>query len=202
VALGGTASNGVKPVGASQLLAQAFERRPARVGRLVLVRVRLLVQVLATGRAEAGAVGAAEDLVRQRERDRVTRPAGQVEAVVDEGRRPQLVRPVRIRRLVLARRDRQLEDRVAEAAVTRPVQAGGEAELEDGAGARLGERELSRNRAGHRQVALAAKLERLQLQLDLVAVLLPRAELQLSQIEALHAIQGSAASPSRSGRQP
>src|SRR5262249_59748985 len=123
---------------------------------------------------------------------------GQIEVVVDEVRGPQLVRAVWIRRLVLARRDRQLEDGVAEAAVARPVEAGGEAELEDGAGARLGECELSRNRAGHRQVALAAKLERLQLQLDLVAVLLPPAELQLSQVEALHRFQGSAASPSRS----
>ena len=52
---------------------QPFERGPARVGLLLLVVVRLGVQVLPADRAEAGAVGPAEDLVRQRE-DRA-RPA-------------------------------------------------------------------------------------------------------------------------------
>src|SRR5919198_451882 len=120
--------------------------------------------------------------------------------MTERGWRAQLVGPFRIRRLVLARRDRDLEDGVAEAAITRPVESGSEAQLEDGAGTRLGDREVSRNRAGHRQVALAAKLERLQLELDFVAILLPGAELDLSQIEAPHHLQGSAASRSRSGR--
>ena len=60
-------------------IAQRFERGPARVGGRLLVRVRLVVQVLAALGAEAGAVGAAEDLVRQRERDRVARPLRDVE---------------------------------------------------------------------------------------------------------------------------
>jgi hypothetical protein len=150
------------------------------------VLVRLLVQVLATERAEACAVGAAENLVRQGQRDRVARPRREVEVAVDDIGRAQLVRIVRVRRLVLASRERQLEDRVIEAAVAGAVEASGEAELEDGAGGGAGDGEVSRNRAGNRQVALAAQLEGLQLELDFVAKLLPRAELQRSQIEALH----------------
>jgi hypothetical protein len=46
---------------------------------------------------------------------------------------------------------------------------------------------------GHGEIALAAELEGLQLELDLVAILLPRAELDLSQIEAPHGAQGTAA---------
>ena len=52
--------------------------------------VRLVVQVLAADRAETGAVGAAEDLVRQLERERVARPGGEVELVVLDVGRPQL----------------------------------------------------------------------------------------------------------------
>src|SRR5436190_6565586 len=186
----------------SKLFAQALERGPARIGRLLVVHVRLAVQVLAADGAETGAVSAAEDLVRQRERKGVARPRREVEVVVTHVWRSKLLRAVGVRRLILASRDRELEDGVVEAAVARPVQTGGESELEEGAGCGSGDLELSRNRAGHRQVALAAQLEGLELELDLVAVLLPRAEFQLSQIEALHRFQGSAASLSRSARRP
>jgi hypothetical protein len=46
--------------------------------------MRLRVEVLAADRAETGTVGTAEDLVRQRERDGIVRPGGQVEAIVVE----------------------------------------------------------------------------------------------------------------------
>jgi len=142
--------------------------------------MRFLVQVLAARRTEPGALGATEDLVRQGQRDRVARPGDEIEVVVDEVRRAKLIRPVGIGRLVLTPNDRDLEDRIFQTAVARPVQTGRETEVEDGAGGRPGDRELSRDPVGHRQVALAAKLERLQLELDLVAKLLPRAELGLS----------------------
>ena len=61
------------------------------------------------------------------------------------------------------------------------------------------------NVLGHREIALAAELERLELQLDLLAMLLPRAELDLSQIEAPHGAQGTAgqaAALSGSGTSP
>ena len=96
---------------------------------LLLVRVRLVVQVLAADGAEAGAVGPAEDLVGQRERDRVARPGRDVELVADDVRRRQLL-VVGLLVLVLAGADRQLEHGVAEAAVARPVQARRERERE------------------------------------------------------------------------
>ena len=85
-----------------------------------VVLVRLVVQVLPALWAEAGAVGAAEDLVREREGDGVPGPGREVEAVVDEIRRAELV-VVRGGGLVLARVDRDVERGVAETAVARPV---------------------------------------------------------------------------------
>src|SRR6266550_2867660 len=95
-------------------LFEALERRPARVGLGLVVLVRLGVQVLAADRAEAGAIEVAKDLVRQRERQRIACPAREVELVVVEVGRAHLVR-LGCRRLILARRDRQLERGVLEA---------------------------------------------------------------------------------------
>src|ERR671930_65597 len=92
---------------ALKAIAELGQPAPARVGGLLVVRVRLVVQVAAADRAEAGAVQAAQDLVRKREPGRVTRPAGEVEAVVRHVLRGQLVGVAGVRRLVLARRDRQ-----------------------------------------------------------------------------------------------
>ena len=63
--------------------------------------VRLDVEVLAADGTETGAVEAAEDLVRERERDRVVRPGGEVDAVVREVLGPLLV-ALRLGGLVLA----------------------------------------------------------------------------------------------------
>ena len=95
------------------------ELGPALVAAFVLVLVGLDVQVPAADRAEAGAVRAAEDLVGQRERDGVARPGGEVEAVVLEIGRPELLVILRCRRLVLAVVDRDVEAGVAEAAHAR-----------------------------------------------------------------------------------
>src|SRR5436190_526984 len=65
-------------------VAELGEAAPARVDDLLIMRVRLVVQVPAADRAQARAVGAAEDLVRERERGRVPRPAREVEAGVDD----------------------------------------------------------------------------------------------------------------------
>src|SRR5439155_1165169 len=54
------------PVRRLALFAEGFQGGPARVAVLLLVRVWLVVQVLAADAAQTGAVGAAEDLVRQR----------------------------------------------------------------------------------------------------------------------------------------
>ena len=58
---------------------------------LFLVRVRLVVQVLPALGAQPGAVGAAEDLVRQRERHRIASPLGDLEVRADDVLRPQLL---------------------------------------------------------------------------------------------------------------
>src|SRR6266511_2403159 len=166
--------------------AQGFESRPPRVGRRLVVRVRLVVQVLAADRAETGALRAAEDLVRQCQRDCIAGPGDEVEAVVLKVLRPQLLRVSGVRRLVLARVDRQLEDGVFEAAEARTVQARGEPELEDGAGRRLRDHEFRRHLLRHRKVALATELERLELELDLVAVILAGPELDAPETEAPH----------------
>src|SRR5918992_1182050 len=57
----------------SEPIAELGERLPARIGCLLLVLVGLDVQILAAHRTEPGAVGTAEDLLGQRERERVTR---------------------------------------------------------------------------------------------------------------------------------
>src|SRR5437870_4966988 len=67
-----------------ELISQLRQLRPAWVGLVLLLLVRLAVQVAAAGRAEAGALRLAEDLVREGEDDGVARPGGEVEAVVGD----------------------------------------------------------------------------------------------------------------------
>src|SRR3954453_10352885 len=79
------------------LEAKLAELGPARVGlALVVVVGPRAVQVLAADRAEAGAVLAAHDPSRQRERQRVTRPAPHVELVLIEVGRAKLVAGARL----------------------------------------------------------------------------------------------------------
>src|SRR5919201_3935302 len=167
-------------------VAQLRERGPAGVGLRLAVVVRLLVQILAADRAEARAVGPAQDIVRQREADQVPRPGGQVEPVLVEIRVAELFGLARTRRLVLPPREIELEQGIGEAAETRPVETRVEAELEHRAGARTRDRNLRRDRVRHRDVALAAELERLERELSLVVEPVPRPELERSQIEDGH----------------
>src|SRR5262249_48165092 len=109
-----------------------------------------------------------------------------LEPVVDQVGRRQLV-VLRVGGLVLTRVDGHLEHRVAEAAVAGAVQARREVEREDGARDRLRDRELRGNVLRDREIALAAELERRQLDLERLAMLLAGAELRLAQIEARHA---------------
>ena len=84
--------------GSSRAAAQLVERGPARIRGELVVRVRLLVQILAAHRAQAGAVGAVQDLLRQLERERVARPGREVERVVRDVRRLELLVAARVRR--------------------------------------------------------------------------------------------------------
>src|SRR5579862_7123141 len=167
---------------------EGVERGPARVGLVILVLVRLGVQVLAADRAEAGAVRVVEDLVRQGERERVAGPGGQVEHVVGDVRGTELLVAAGVRRLVLARADRQLEHGVGEAAEAGAVQLYPEGELEHAAGRRLRHRQLGGHEGGHGQVLLAAEHERGELHLDLVAELLAIAQPGVAEVERRHAV--------------
>src|SRR3989442_10002925 len=96
-----------------QLLAQALERGPAGIGLLILVLVGIVVQALPALRAEPRAIRAAEDLVRQGQSDRVARPRRQIEVVLVQVRRAELVVAPGVFRLVLACRGRHLQHPLA-----------------------------------------------------------------------------------------
>src|SRR5437764_5309075 len=150
--------------------------------------MRLVVQILPADRTEPGAVWTAEDLVRQGKRKRVAGPTREVELVVGHVRRSELLRAARVRRLVLVRIDRKLERRVAEATEAGAVEPPRELKLEDQARARTRDLEPGGDALRHGEVTLAGELERLQFELDLVAILLPRPELDRSEVEAPYGV--------------
>src|SRR6185312_11936309 len=168
-----------------EVVPQPLERGPARVGLVVLVDMRLVVEVLAANGAETGAVGAAEDLVREREDQRVARPRRQIEAAVDEVRSGQLV-GVGARGLVLAQAQRLLDDGVAEAANAGAVQSHREAQLEHPAGRGTRDRELGRNCLRDGDVPLAAEHDRRDRHVDRLAVLLPGPDSNIAEVEHRH----------------
>ncbi len=190
-----------------QPVAELLERGPARVGNELVVGVRLHVQVLAADRAEAGAVGRVQDLLGQLERDRVARPGGQLElVVVDDVLAAELVGRARVGGVVLAGVDVDVDDRIGEAAHARAVQPHVEREPEVEPGRRLRDRQRGLDLVRHRQVALAAELERLELDRDRVALLVPRAEAQPAQRVAGHPAPSLRDNwcrlPARAGRRP
>jgi hypothetical protein len=139
---------------------------------LLLVRVRLDVQVFAAHGTKPGAVGTAEDLRRQRQRERIARPRGEVEHVVADVRRAELLVGVVARRVVLARTDATLDDRVGEATLAGAVKPTDEVELENGACRGTCRTKLRLNVLGNREVALTAEFERRERDLLFVLVLL------------------------------
>ena len=96
-----------------------------------IARARRLVSIDPADRAEAGAVGAAEDLLGKRERYGVAGPVGDLERVVDQVRRS-LFLVCGLLGLVLTRVDLQIEHRVPKTPVARPVEPRLEREPEDG----------------------------------------------------------------------
>src|SRR5829696_9193885 len=170
-----------------QLLSELAQDGPAGVRLDFVVRVPLDVQVLPAHGAEAGAVRPAEDLVRQPEDERVSRPGRQIEPVVRHVRRTQLVRAAGARRLVLARVDLFFDHRLRQAAEAGPVQAADEPQPEDRARARARDRELGGDAFRNWDVALAAEAERLEVDLLLARELLARAQPDVAQVEDRHA---------------
>ena len=125
---------------------ETLERRPARIGIALEVLVRLDVQVLAAHRAETGAVRTAEDLVRELERDRVTRPGAELEPVVRDVLRVELVRGRRVWIVELARGHLALDLRESEAPHARTAQVHAKPQVEERRAGRLRDLELHGDR--------------------------------------------------------
>ena len=148
------------------------------------------VQVAAAGRAEPGAVVAAEDLVRQRERDGVARPGGEVEATVREVRRRQLVRLAGARRLILPPADVQARCRPPRGSARTGRRAAVELELEEQAGvvcAASGRPPGSPGAAG----SADRRAQRLELDLAHVPELLAVAQPDVAEVKLVTAADGS-----------
>ena len=92
-------------------------------------------------------------------------------------RRAQLVR-LRALGLILASRDLDVDHGVGQAPVAGAVQPSLEAQLEDRAALGTADDELGRRLVGHGQIALTAERDRLERDLLLVSVLLPRPQAQ------------------------
>src|SRR5205823_2007118 len=152
--------------------------------------------VLATDGTEAGAIGPAEDLVRESERNRIVCPGGEVDSVVLEVLGP-LVLALRLRRLVLAQPELERQLGVLQATEAGAFERDVERELEDGAARGACHRELGQRRIGLRLVALAAEQKRLDFDLDVLASLVTGTDPQRAEVE-----RGHAATVARPGQPP
>ena len=139
---------------------EVFQRRPPRVGGF-LVLVGVVVEALAADRAEAGAVGAAEDPGGEGEDGGVVGPAADVELVVGDVGAAQF-RVVGPGLVDLARLDLEVERRRLEAAHARSLEVDREVEPEGEAVAGAGDLEPHGRRPGLGLVGLAGQLEGLQ----------------------------------------
>src|SRR5688500_15960676 len=148
--------------------------------------VRFDVQVLPAGRAEPRAVGPAENLVGDGERELVARPGADVELALHDVLRLQLGVSRPVDRLVLLRLDLDVEARGCEAANARPVETRPEAEPEDVAGRRPLDDELGGRDARGRLVQLAPEAQRLERQLERLTVLLTGSEPEPAEGESSH----------------
>ena len=145
-----------------------------------------MIQVRTAPRAQPGAVDAAEDLVGKIKNEAVPSPGGEVELVVLDVRRPELVGVPGIRGVVFAGLYRQLESGVRETPHAGTHEPGSERELEQSPGREPRDGDVHCRRLGQGNVALAGQLEWLELDLEEVAKLLARADLDGSEIEDGH----------------
>jgi len=166
-----------------QPVPQLFERAPPRIGLEIRMLVRLVVQVLAADRAEARTVGAAEDLLRQRERDRIPRPRPDLELLVDDVLRAEALVRVPGGIVELADGDGNFQLRMTEAAHAGTGHANVEPKAEDRRPRGLGDLELRRHRVGARLVALPAEAKRLELDVDPLPAELPGTNAQPAEID-------------------
>ena len=165
---------------------ERLERRPAGIDRLLGVLVRLDVQVLAADRAETGAVGAAQDLVGERERYLVPRPRAGVELPVGDVLAAQLLVGAGVGRVVFLCVDLDREARRSEAPHTRPFEPGRERQAEDVAGRGSLDDQLGRRFGRHCVVRLTPEDERVEHEPERLVVLLTGAETKASDRETRH----------------
>ena len=177
---------GPRPLLAS-VAAQRLERRPARVDRRILVDVRLDVEILSAHRAEPGAVGTAEDLVGETQRDLVARPRPEIELPFDDVLRAELLVRSGVGRLVLPRIHLHPDGRRCEAAHARTGNRRPEAQAEDVPGRGALDDELRGDLGGARDVRLAAERERLERDVESLSVLLAGPEPQSAEGVSGHA---------------
>jgi DNA-binding transcriptional LysR family regulator len=150
------------------------------------VLVRLEVQILPTDRAEPCAVGLAEDLLGQLERDRVACPGAQIEVVVDHVIGSPLVSGPGLGVVELAHGNANLDLRVSETAHAGTREPSDEREPEDRPARDIGGLELDGNGLWYWPVALSPEHERLEIDVEAVPPHLPRPESESSEIEGGH----------------
>jgi hypothetical protein len=172
--------------GASEFVAESLEGSPARIELSVCVLVRLEVQVLPADRTEPGAVGLAENLLGQLERDRVSCPGAEIEVVVDYVVGSPLVSGPGLGIVELTYGEAKLDFRVSETAHARSGERHDEREPEDRPPRDLGGLELDGNGMRHWLVALATEHERIEIDVEAVPPHLARPESQSSEIEGGH----------------
>ncbi len=145
-----------------------------------------MIQIRTAPRAQPGAVDATEDLVGKVKDEAVASPGGEIELVILDVRRPELVGVPRIRGVVFAGLHRQLESGIRETPHAGTHKPGSERELEEPPGREPRDGDVHRRRFWQGDVALAGQLERLELDLEKVAKLLARANLDGAEIEDGH----------------
>ena len=148
-----------------------------------------MVQVGTAARAEPGAVVATEDLVGKIKDEAVPSPGGEVELVILDIRRHELVGVARIRGVVLPCLNRQLESGIGETPHAGTHQPGPERELEESPGREPRDGDLHLRCLRQGDVALAGQLQRLELDFAAVAKLLARADLDGAKIENRHEVR-------------
>jgi hypothetical protein len=177
---------------ASELVAEALESLPAWVELSVRVLVRLEIQVLPADRTEPGAIGLAQDLFGQLERDRISCPGAQIEAVVDHVVRSPLVPRPGLWIVELTEGDAKLDLRVSETTHARTGEPDDEREPEDRPARDLRSFELDGNRMRNRLVPLATEQERFEVDVEAIPPDLARPESQSSKVEGGHAPERNA----------
>jgi DNA-binding transcriptional LysR family regulator len=150
------------------------------------VLVRLDVQVLATVRAEPGAIVAAQDLLRHGERDNVARPVADLQLVVGDVVRAEIVGGRRVGVMELARTRVDLELREPEAAHARPDEVCVQPEVEHGRARGPRDLHVDGDGLGVELIALAPEEERLRLDVDALIADLTRTEAQAAEIDRAH----------------